>query len=232
MENTKPRLFIFGDSFAQWPKPEKEYRWPTLMEEHYEVHNFAIPGTDNSHIIYQFANLPEYRRGDRIVIVLTEVSRIPKWMWGDTYEKFLSYRNKKHTLRNFNKTDPDLKYVESLVDLRLLMVNLIENTDLTLPEYKKFKSNQIDNPLQVYQYFSNIPTLFKNYKPVMVTWDKRTKDILPNHVKLIGWDEYEHIHVPKDDHPSILGNKVWYDKIYKWLQDDFIVEPPYLPLNV
>ena len=66
----------------------------------------------------------------------------------------------------------------------------------------------------------------------MVTWDKSTKDILPNHVKLIGWDEYEHIHVPSDDHPSISGNKVWYDKIYKWLQDDFIVEPPYLPLNV
>jgi hypothetical protein len=230
MVSTKPRLFILGDSFAQWPKPDKQFRWPVLMEEHYEVHNFAIPGTDNSHIIYQLGQIPEFRQGDRLVIILTEVSRIPKWFWGEYYEQYLEARLKPSMI--CKPKQPELQFVKGLVDLKLYLIELIEKTDFINTDiFKRYRHRKTDHPLMVFEMYSNIPTLFKQYKPLMVTWSKETYNVLPNHVKLIGWDEYEHIHVPEDDHPSISGNKVWYDKIYKWLQNDFIQIPSDLKLN-
>ena len=229
MESSKPRLFVLGDSFAQWPKPDRQFRWPVLMEEHYEVHNFAIPGTDNSHIIYQLGQLPEFKEGDRLVIILTEVSRIPKWFWGDMYEEYLEARVKPEILVKNPK--PQINYVKALVDLKLYLIELVEKTNLLKDEFFRYKGRKTDHPLMVFEFYSNVPTMFKQYKPVMVTWSKETYEVLPNHVKLIGWDEYEHIHVPKDDHPSESGNKVWFNKILNWLKSEFIRVPSDLKLN-
>jgi hypothetical protein len=94
------RIFVLGDSFSD-NLFEKAYKniddssvisnylkelqnkgidkalWFTdhLTNWGYEVHNYGIGGCTNEHILYQFAKLPEFREGDRIIINWTHPSR-------------------------------------------------------------------------------------------------------------------------------------------------------------
>ena len=83
----KSRLFCFGDSFVDWPIPT--YHWTSYLSNHYDVYKFGVRGADNVSILFQLGNLPEYKKGDRIIMVFTEPGRLPRRFYGDRKERFM-----------------------------------------------------------------------------------------------------------------------------------------------
>lgn len=81
----KPRLFVFGDSWAldyfkepflnskDVEKYSKHYsqfgHWTNHIENFFEVRNFSEGASSIENTIYQLGNLPEYKKGDRIIII-------------------------------------------------------------------------------------------------------------------------------------------------------------------
>ena len=198
MENIKPRLFCFGDSFVQWPEPEGEH-WTDILAKDFEVHKLGYSGSSNEEIIFQLKNLPEYKKGDRIIMVFTEPSRIPKWYWGEHYDMFLKKQSGESTEENV--------YVDSLMDLRILKDNLLRSQIADI-------DNTNPSPINAILFLNTLKTLLKIWKPVFVTWSPSSTyshvpsiyPILRNRYTTL----YEELKGDYDDqHPGIEGNKSW-----------------------
>lgn len=71
----KNRLFCFGDSFVDYDIPK--YHWTYYMAQHYELIKLGVRGADNNSIIFQLGDLPEFKVGDRVLIIFTDPGRIP-----------------------------------------------------------------------------------------------------------------------------------------------------------
>jgi hypothetical protein len=87
----KPRLFVFGDSWSLdyfkepflTSKEVKRYsnfyngdgHWTYHLKEFFDVHNYSIGAASIENIIYQMGNLPEYKQGDRIIIIFGSPGR-------------------------------------------------------------------------------------------------------------------------------------------------------------
>lgn len=228
MENTKPTLYVFGDSFAQWPYPVGNNKWWHLLEKEYNVVNEAVPGSDNSHIAFQLKALKEYKKGDRIVFVLSERTRIPKWFYHNSYEEYVDTRYGKLGAKGMyskllselginRKYSEQENYIHALQVLRTIQDSILEDKDLVKEENKRYREPNTDNPFFVYQFYYNLKTtILKNYRPVFVTWCSYTHDTTSSFVKHIDWGDYEHIKIEgenQDHHPSEKGHLHWYKVI-------------------
>ena len=98
------RVFVIGDSFSEnlfkkdylklygpEAKDSEIYKYINTLKVNniesplwftdwlemwgYEVHNFATAGCSNEDIIYQFANIDEFKEGDKLIVNLTHISR-------------------------------------------------------------------------------------------------------------------------------------------------------------
>ena len=94
---SKPRLFVFGDSwsFNYFSKNHKKYKphfgsecikkyaslhnyfghWTDHMENFYDVYSYGFGAASNEQIIYQLGNLPDYKNGDRMLIIFSSPER-------------------------------------------------------------------------------------------------------------------------------------------------------------
>lgn len=151
----KPRLFVFGDSWAfnyfknPWDDELKKFsenyeyfgHWIDHMNLFYDVISFAKGGSSNEEIIYQLSNLPEYQDGDRILIIFAPPGRF-SWI-----------ENKKQKGNYLIKTN-----------------SFFEKQYLNRHEY--WVDDTIENNQK--KFISMIPKLFKEYNPLMFSWFKDT----------------------------------------------------------
>jgi hypothetical protein len=227
----KPRLFVFGDSYAfnyfsnQKPKyrPElekykflsckpaeifvKRYEcvghWTDYIENHFDVINYAEPGCSNEDIIHQLGFLPEYSEGDRMVIVFSNVGRYT-WFMSD-FERHAITNGSSWQLRNEKK------------------ITDFADEQIVLRDYAWDETSERENEKLFYEKLSII---YKNFNPIKVTWDdlmsKHVQSILLIPYKTENWTSIrqESNGTLNDGHLGFVGNY----KFYVWIADLLNVE--------
>ena len=192
----KSRLFCFGDSFVDWDIPV--YHWTTYLSNHYDVYKFGMRGADNVSILFQLGNLPEHKKGDRIIMVFTEPGRLPRRFYGDRKERFMKtpymspnfYKN-----REFAENLHTLKYIETL----------------------RWSDGQRDIEVS---FFKKLKEWLKVYNPVFVTWNENFIERTSEFVTLIqvSSNYEEGTGDDKDFHPGIKGCYEFYSKLHSLLE--------------
>ena len=179
----KSRLFCFGDSFVDWHIPK--YHWTYYLSKHYEVHKFGKSGADNYSILFQLGNLPEYKEGDRVIIVFTEPGRLPRRFYGERKDKFKStpYMTPEfYEDVDFGKKLHMLKYDEG----------------------ERWINGERDIEIQ---FLKNLKIWMKDYNPIFVTWNEYFHKPISDLVSLIqvssNWEEG--VGDKRDFHPGPIG---------------------------
>jgi hypothetical protein len=171
----KHRLFVLGDSFAfnyfakeppvERPKlkpflshkPVEAYakkhnyygHWSDYLKEFYNVFNYAEPGCSNQDITHQLGFIPKYENGDRLVIIFSNASR---YNWFNE-----EYKRKAITTGSIWQTLHDKKTCD------ILNQQLVE---------RDFVWNQTDGMENEQNFYEHLNYLYRDYKPVMISWDK------------------------------------------------------------
>lgn len=169
---TKDRLFVFGDSWAfnYFSKTNKAYpdakpffglthvetfvnyynnfgHWLDYMDLFFDVYSYGRGGVSNEEITWQLSYLPEYRIGDRMIIMFTGVER---YTWVD--------KNRRYT---FAMGSP---YPDLILDRKY--VNFFKQQ--YIEKYEYWMNDTIINPEK--NFLNVFPTYFQQYKPICVTW--------------------------------------------------------------
>lgn len=223
MSNTqKPNLYCFGDSFVQWPKPEGRH-WTNLFENEYKVHRLGKNGAANEHIIFQLGNLPKYKNGDRVVIVLTDHIRLPKWTWGEYYGQFTESNPNRPEGRGENATDVSVRVLEDVMIRKSDLLRPLKNSDKALNEVKSNR-HKADSPIELYNFIDNIDNLIGDFKPIIVTWSANTFELLKSKITPLPqgyWTSIDQEGIGEegvvDYHPGVEGCKFWYKEVNKLL---------------
>jgi hypothetical protein len=110
MLKKKFNIYICGDSFVDWDMPETH--WVDYLSNHYNVIKLGKFGSDNTSILYQTGNIPNYVDGDRLVIVFTAPGRFPRRYFGE--------RDTNHNLKYLNwEWYRDKSFAKKLLELRV-----------------------------------------------------------------------------------------------------------------
>lgn len=196
----KPRLFVFGDSFVEWMKPK--YHWTSYLSEHYEVFKYGIKGADNHTILFQLGNLPEYREGDRIIILFTEPGRIPRRYFGNrkNEHKILDEHNFNCTCKSCLEQFEDKEFVTKLHLLKY---------------YESDRWASGERNIEV-KFLKNLLGWIKHYNPVCITWSGQFHTVTSDFVTLIkvSSNYEEGLGELKDFHPGPLGCYDLYKRLY------------------
>jgi hypothetical protein len=189
----KSNIYICGDSFVDWDLPE--IHWTDYLSNHYNIVKLGKFGSDNHSIIYQTGNIPNYKDGDRLIIVFSAPGRFPRRYFGE--------RETNHNIKYLNwEWYKDKSFAKKLLDLRISETQnwLDGNRDSEILFIKKLKS------------------FYKEYQPIFVTWNDDFYEKTKGFVKLIKVtsiaDEGGDI---SDWHPGRLGCYDFYKKMYTLL---------------
>lgn len=186
----KDRLFIFGDSWAsnifRVPKYEDvlapvnngliPYHLSDYLSYHYDVYNYGMGGSSNSQIIYQFSNLPEFREGDRILVIWSHYTRFNLW---EENGDIINYGDFNIAFEN-DPSHPEHAPVNvyNAIRGRLRHLVLAESTPLD-----KISNTQIREELKFYNWY--VRTLEK-WQPIVMTWENTLSKLL--NINYIGYD--------------------------------------------
>jgi len=211
-------LYCFGDSFVQWPEP-KNAHWTDLFRDEYHVYRMGKNGANNDHIIFQLGNLPKYRDGDRVIIMLTEPARLPKWVWGK-HAGVLKSDMPVEAIKNDPALFESLKVTGVFNDLKVLKDKLLHHQTIDVIKNRK---HEMDDPKEVLNFIDNIDNLIGEFKPVIVTWSFATHKLLVdkiNYLPLESWtslhqEDYKDRPLKEDYHPGVEGCKMW----HKFIKD-------------
>lgn len=132
--------------------------WIDHMREFYEVISYAQAGACNEQIIYQLGNLPQYKKGDRFIMILTDISRY-SWVYDSKIYNFVP------ELELAAKSMYDNKHMQ-----RVLSEQHIERTLL-------WESDGITNEMK---FINSIPYVYEKWNPIIITWYKHMYDIMMN----------------------------------------------------
>jgi hypothetical protein len=217
MENFKPRLFFFGDSFIQWNLPNPGH-WTERFCNEYDVYRLGSSGASNEAILTQLGVLPPFRDGDRIVVSLTEPSRLSKWMYLEEYPNWVK---NKDILIQGNYEERDFTY--SIYRVRERKYELLnENVNFLVQP----RHSYIDNPIQTLNMFGFLYKALQHYKPVYITWCPEMVKMEPiSHIiTRISFKDYTDIGQEsnsnvEDYHPGLEGGKVWHKRVKKLLEE-------------
>lgn len=209
----KNRLFVFGDSWATNyfsktnelvnckpffnTKEIESYvanynyfgHWIDHMKNFYDVYSYAMGGVSNEQIIYQTGNLPEFKEGDRIIIMFTGVER---YVW--------IYNKLKYTF-----------CVGSLIPDKIIDEKYVDYFKKQYTErYEYWMDDSINNDER--KFLNMFPNLLKKYEPIVVTWRPELAQKVDS-IELIRIDELnltsieeETNGVYKDRHLGVRGN--------------------------
>lgn len=214
----KSKLFVLGDSFGYWPYP-KDQHWSNLIEEEYEVHNFAHGGSAYAEICFQSTHIKNYEKGDRLVVVLPEPTRISKYIRS-------LYNNEKSVNRQ-----AEIKRDEKIEEFKTNPTHFLERFANNDPGFK-------DHVLYDWFFIVNLQTHFNLLDPYYVTWSDIAfslgRKVLKN-FQYISHDKFTTLSQeglsPKDVpdyHPGIEGNKVWYNLIKTGLKVGGVTNVSYI----
>lgn len=203
----KNRLFCLGDSFAKWHLPK--YHWTHYLSYHYDVINLGQPGADNYSILFQFGNLPDFQKGDRVVVVFTAPGRLPRRFYGNRTKE---YENVIYHAAHFYKN-------------KTLSRNL---------ELIRFTEEQrwIDNEREIeIKFLKQLRKWLHKYNPVFTTWHKSFHEPTSDFVTYIdsSTNAQEGVADKEDFHPGPKGCYTWYETLHTLLnikeeKVDFIVD--------
>ena len=187
----KSRLFICGDCFTDWDVPE--YHWTDYLKEHYDVKLLGKRGSDNISIMLQIGNLPEYKKGDRLIIYWTDPSE---------YQPIYRGKMKQRTSKWWNYSDMcDKDRITTLEKMKEDRIAGWENDGL---------GNEI-------KFIKKLKSFLFEYSPIYVTWNSSFYERAKSFTDLIQVssfaDETGFGEAIEDYHP---GEKGCYD-IYKTL---------------
>ena len=180
------RLFVFGDSWAfnYFSKNVNPLRsdllpncgksdiktfvqsfdyyghWTDYISNYYDVLNYAETGASIENIIYQFGYLDEYRIGDRIVIIFPTNERL-NWI----------HNNEKNSL---NIHSPWLNHMPDII--KNIIVNQLYNRKIAWNDLKIIDDEK--------QFINKIPQFFKQYNPVLISWNNTISDNSNNVFKI------------------------------------------------
>lgn len=185
----KNRLFVFGDSWATNyfsktndlvnckpffnTKEVESYanyynyfgHWIDHMKNFYDVFSYAMGGVSNEQIIYQVGNLPEYKEGDRIIIMFTGVER---YVW--------IHDNFKYTF-----------CMGSLMPEKIIDKNCLDLFEKQyVKRYEYWMDDSINNDEK--KFLNMFPKFFKQYNPIVVTWRHELASKVSS-IELIRFDE-------------------------------------------
>jgi hypothetical protein len=153
-------IYICGDSFVDWDLPE--IHWTDYLSNHYNVIKLGKFGSDNHSIIYQTGLIPEYKNGDRLIIVFTAPGRFPRRYFG---ERDTNQNNKYITWEWYKNK----KFAEELMDLR------IRETDSWL------SGDRNEEVL----FLKKLKKFYSEYDPLFVTWNDDFYKMTNDFVELI-----------------------------------------------
>lgn len=140
------RLFICGDSFVDWDIPTNH--WTDYLKKHYDVRILGERGSDNISIMFQLGNLPEYQKGDRLIMYWSEPSRIQKIFWGK-YKPKVKGRWWDYSHLFEKDRIPTLQKMK-------------------LDRNAGWEKNGLDNEIK---FIKKIKDLLFEYEPLFVTWN-------------------------------------------------------------
>lgn len=190
----KPNIYICGDSFVDWDLPD--IHWVDYLSNHYNINNLGKFGSDNHSIIYQMGNIPQYKNGDRMVVVFTAPGRFPRRYFGD--------RETNHNIKYLNwEWYKDKSFAKKLLELR------VSETECWL-------NGERDNEIL---FLKKLKYFYKEYDPIFTTWNRDFHKMTSDFVELIevtsisdeGGD-------PSDWHPGWKGCYDFYLKIHSLLK--------------
>lgn len=221
-KKSKNRLFIVGDSWAHnlfrepsWcysnlnPMPILgiPYHFSDYLENHYEVHNRGFGGVCNNQIIYQLGNMPKFKKGDRLIIILTHHSRFNIWDeegmtkdFGDFSLQFVD--------------DPKSRYCPSEEIQKAIEGRIRLFLEAEEEWVKGIRGMRLRDEMN---FFKKLQHLYSDYKPIVCTWDEtitKLTDVdyigyyseIYDGMKLTIADEYGLV----DGHLGGLGNYLLY----------------------
>jgi hypothetical protein len=213
---SKPRLFIFGDSWAfnYFSKTNKDCptltphfgnpcvenfasrydyfgHWIDHIESFYDVYSYAVGGSCNEQIIYQFGNLPEYKPGDRIISIFTTPERFT-WIYDKKTSTALARIDIKYNFPRY-----DTQCIIELFNEQFIERDKIWNDVLTQNNQKLF-----------------IDFLFvslSKWKPVFSTWTNGVYSTVKSVQQIHLTKDFTNIYTEtggkcKDYHMGIRGN--------------------------
>lgn len=210
---TKPRLFVFGDSWSfnyfskknnliNYPlhfgnEHVKSYvkhynfygHWTDHLSNYYEIISFAEPGCSNEQILFQIGNLEdfEFKYGDRIIIIFSNPIRFN-----------IFYKNK-----NYNIT-PKNNVIDSLFKNNDIS-SFIENQHLE--RNRRWKDDSIIKNEK--KFINTIKHLLYKWNPIFFTWttelDIKSVECIPFSIinSSIKKESFGHFN---DWHLGVMGN--------------------------
>jgi len=207
----RDKLFILGDSFGSWPFPEGQH-WSNLIEQEYDVYNYAHGGAAYAEICFQSAYIQGYRLGDRLVVVLPEPTRISKYL-RKAYEDGM----KEQGGSGLAVIHRDEKLEEFLV-----------NPSHFIKRFEKHEPGFKDHTLADWFFIYKLQFNFSVLNPLYITWNpisfklgskllKNLYYISPDQFTTLSDEGLSPENIP-DYHPGIEGNKVWYKYVKRGLK--------------
>jgi hypothetical protein len=195
----KSKLFICGDSWVDWNYPKKKLHWTSYLEEHYEVFKLGIVNMDNTSIVNQLGNIPDYQEGDRIILVFTDPQRV----------------NRRYYIKDFKKLDSWLSY-----PLRTWANSDIHMINQELMETKLWDANMRQDEINFYR---KLKTLLKDYNPIFFTWSFHFHKLTKDFAEYIEVSSLENEGVRQNDgHPGIIGSYDFYQKTLERLDNTLV----------
>lgn len=192
----KNRLFCLGDSFVDWHLPK--YHWTDYLSYHYDVIKLGKSGADNYSILFQLGNLPEYKKGDRIVMVFTHPGRLPRRYYGERRTDFAD-----------EIYHPSHYYKNKTFSKHLDLLSYEEEQRWILGERN----------IEV-KFLKNLKNWLSKYNPVFTTWTEGFSSVTSDFVTYIQCtsNAQENVGEAGDFHPGPRGCYKWYESLHSLLK--------------
>ena len=205
----KPRLYICGDSWTDWPLPPSPSHWIDYLEDDFEVIRLGLRGCSNYDIFSQIGKIPSYKEGDRVIVVWTSPNRV---------------RNLTESL----PSDSDKKNLKWFQRIAFPTIDLnpirIRRSEL----WNDLENNYFEGEVNFIQKIK--VNMLRKYSPLFYTWDEDFWNRTSNFVSLFRDIETLHDAFPDkttldDLHPSTNGCY----SIYKTVHNDLNLTTPLKP---
>lgn len=184
-ELSSPRLFIVGDSWGvnffaepEWIKNLKgESKWKDrpyhvveYLTQHYEVHNFCRGAAGNTEIVFQLGRLPDFKAGDRLIVILSAFPRFRLWdcegkviKFGDFSSAFLDSSD--------HPWHPSSTVLEALEGRRRLFADALMHGSLE-KLLSRFSQDFVYDHWSELAFFGKLKNFFSNYRPIICCWER------------------------------------------------------------
>lgn len=197
MENSKNKLWIFGDSFSfgsgcspndkyYIDYPEKRTNrgiFPEILSDKYnlELKNLSYPGRSCQHILEDVIhNIANFNEEDFIIIGLSDPVRIATWEELSTHNKEVERISINHYTCYTGTTEEDIQWRGSTRNMRKSTLDYITNTVMQFREYEEVNYFNLlvalEKTLNISKSFIWGATEWSTYETIFTDTNKQIED--------------------------------------------------------